>query len=167
MTESALLSTYQDFRSRLLSYLAKGSSVDEAEDLLQVVLMKAWQAHERFPNDDPPQIAKWLFRISRNTLIDRYRVTPPPALDVDLFAGILPDDQNIEDEVLLSELCHEINSHLRHLTSPQRQAVLLDFRDGLSARTAGELAGKRDGAMRALRHRGLAKLRREMAASAL
>ncbi len=74
---------WRDYGDRLRRFLvSKVASPDDAEDLLQEVLIKT---HRHLPTlNDPKKFQAWLFQIARNTLTDYYRKRHAPVSDQSL-----------------------------------------------------------------------------------
>ena len=64
---------YTNNRRFVLSYFAKLRGYDAAEDMAQEVFIKAWRAYDRF-NPEIGSAMTWLKAISRNVLIDHWKV---------------------------------------------------------------------------------------------
>ncbi len=132
----------------------------DAEDLTQLVFVKALEALPRFEVRGIP-FGGWLFRLARNTVIDHVR-TRHEHLDLD-EAGERTATEAQPAEA--AELRHELDAvaaALRTLTAEQRETIALRFFGGLSAREAAEAMGKQEGTIRGLQFRAIAALRRAL-----
>lgn len=64
---------YKQFHSELLSYIkSKVRSREDAEDILQNVFVKMSSGIDKL--DEDVKIKNWIFTVTRNTIIDYYRV---------------------------------------------------------------------------------------------
>lgn len=111
---------------------------DAAEDLTQEVLLKVHRA-----GGDPEgvdDVAAWIYRIARNTLIDHYRRTTrhpqPEALLVDVGAV-----EEVGDDAAVRELAQCLRPLIANLEPIYRDALTLVELDGLSQTSAAERAG--------------------------
>ena len=132
----------------------------DAEDLTQLVFVKALEALPRFEARGIP-FGGWLFRLARNTVIDHIR-TRHEHLELD---EALEHPTGEADPGDVAELRHELDAvaaALRTLTAEQRETIALRFFAGLSAREAAEAMGKQEGTIRGLQFRAIAALRRAL-----
>src|SRR3954453_20908684 len=110
---------------------------DTAEDLTQEVLLKVHQAGDLDGIDD---VAAWIYRIARNTLIDHYRrrTRQPPtvALPAELVAVEDPSDV-----AAVRELAQCLRPLIANLEPIYRDALTLVELDGLSQTSAAERSG--------------------------
>ncbi len=132
-------------------------NVADAEDLTQQVFLKAWQAIGRYKKAASPFIA-WLITISHNLVVDFYRTKKNKTyLDAEVTAGDLASSPEQVTEA------HFEQQHLRRaiqkLHGEQQQVVLLRFIEGFGYPEIASLMGKREGTIRVIQHRALAKLR--------
>src|SRR5436190_21841692 len=113
---------------------ARVGSPSDAEDLAQLVFVKALEALPRYESRGVP-FGGWLFKLARNVVIDHVRTRRELApLDL-LVERPHPDDGPDELAVLRQELDSVAHS-LRRLTPEQREAIELRFFAGLSAKEA-------------------------------
>jgi RNA polymerase sigma-70 factor, ECF subfamily len=132
----------------------------DAEDLTQLVFVKALEALPRFEARGVP-FGGWLFRLARNSIIDFVRTRHDHGpLDAVLERphGDVGPDQLAQTR----EQIGEVAAALESLTDEQREAIALRFFAGLSAREAAEAMGKQEGTVRGLQFRAIAALRREL-----
>ncbi len=120
-SETAFIELFNFYAPRLLSYAKKWGVGDAAPDLVQEVMLKAWQNAPRYN----PQIAgasTWLFTIARNSFIDAQRARQHfEALpdDAHFVADILPADDAIaiaEEEILVQQALAQL--------PPEQQKVI-------------------------------------------
>src|SRR5690349_5468972 len=68
-----LAEVYTKFRKSLFTYIhSKINNREDAEDILQNVFVKMTSNIEKL--SDKEKVQNWLYRITRNTIIDYYRV---------------------------------------------------------------------------------------------
>jgi len=132
----------------------------DAEDLTQLVFVKALEALPRFEARGIP-FGGWLFRLARNTVIDHVRTRHEHAdLDAaDTHAGV---DLGPHEVAMVRQELDEVGAALAALTDDQRDAIALRFFAGLSAREAAEVMGKQEGTIRGLQFRAIAAIRRNL-----
>ncbi len=132
----------------------------DAEDLTQIVFVKALEALPRYESRGIP-FGGWLFRLARNAVIDFVRTRREhselgPAAE---SSGSGPGPAELAE---LNEEIGAMRAALDALTDEQREAIALRFFAGLSAREAAEVMGKQEGTVRGLQFRAIAALRRRL-----
>ena len=152
-----------------------------AEDVVQEVLLTLWNRADRF---DPAvgSLAAWLLTIARNRAVDRLRAAgrrpqlvsiPPAGTDDEPDAGAL-ERLAAERGVLggagaagadpvaaldLAETRTALRGVLAGLPEPERTAILLAYRDGLSQSEISARLGWPLGTVKTRTRRALARLR--------
>lgn len=132
----------------------------DAEDLTQVVFVKALEALPRYESRGIP-FGGWLFRLARNTVIDHVRTRRDHA-DIEALAEQPGADPGPEAIVVARDEMATISTALATLTDEQRDTINLRFFGGLSAREAADVLGKHEGTIRGLQFRAITALRREL-----
>ncbi|HET7167887.1 MAG TPA: sigma-70 family RNA polymerase sigma factor [Candidatus Limnocylindrales bacterium] len=132
----------------------------DAEDLTQVVFVKALEALPRYESRGIP-FGGWLFRLARNTVIDHVR-TRREHLDLDTAVGQADSAAGPDDITVAQQELDAVAVALEALTDDQREAIALRFFAGLSAREAAEVMGNQEGTVRGLQFRAIAALRRQL-----
>jgi RNA polymerase sigma-70 factor (ECF subfamily) len=66
-------------------------SFDEAEDLVQETMLRAWRARESF--EGRSQLSTWLHRIATNVCLDALEHRPARVLPQDVVRAVAPDDE--------------------------------------------------------------------------
>lgn len=109
-----------------------------AEDLTQEVLLKVHRAGGDV--DGIEDVAAWIYRIARNTLVDHYRSTTrqplPDMLPVDLVAV-----DEVVDNAAVRELANCLRPLIANLDPIYRDALTLVELEGLSQTAAAERTG--------------------------
>lgn len=142
----------------------------EAEDVTSDVFIKAMVA---MPSYTPRQaFLAWLYRIARNTVIDRSRLayrrtetalTEPIAATLrDGAAGADP-----EARALAGDRRERLRTALSRLGPDQQDVLILRFIAGLSADEIGAVLGKPASTVRGIQMRGLRSLRGSLSAEDL
>ena len=161
--EAGFVAVYRDVQPRLLRYATVLVGRDSADD----VTAEAWLQINRDLRGftgDIDRFRGWSAKIVHNRAMDACRADarrpitlPPdeegqePVGDADTAASAL--------DALSTDLALEV---IAALPREQAQAVLLRAVVGLDSRTAGEVLGKRSGAVRVNAHRGLKRLARQV-----
>lgn len=109
----------------------------------------------------------WLYRIARNDVLDHFRKRGRSAGEVPLAAEALeqPADVQVEDEAESNWDRQELLGAVKSLSDDQQQVILLKLVGNLSNRQIGEVISKNEGAVKALQHRALMRLRKILEAA--
>ena len=134
---------------------------DDAKDLLQETFMKAfrfWDKYEKGTN-----IRAWLFRIMKNSYINRYRKeTREPGMvdydDVENFYDSIRDDStdsnDLQKKIYGNMLSDEVTGALQSLPEDFRTVVILCDIEGLTYDEIAEFLNCPIGTVRSRLHRG-------------
>ena len=147
---------YQQHRLSVYRYLrARVGSDEDALDLAASTFERAFANLGRFRRRDGG-VQAWLLRIARNTAIDAHRrrraTVDLATADGQLGRVALETDRRDQASVEILDL-------VARLPDDQRDALLLRYAGGLTAREIGSVIGKREGAVQKQIERGLAALR--------
>jgi RNA polymerase sigma-70 factor (ECF subfamily) len=140
--------------------LARVNVVRDAEDLTEVVFLRAFEALHRYKERGRPFTA-FLYQVARNALVDYYRQQRKnetiEAVERLPSSSPTPDDRLMEEErkAVLWEA-------LSTLPEDYQEVIRLRIMLSLPTATVGEWLGRSEGAVRVLLHRALKALRRRM-----
>ena len=162
--EAGFVALYRDMQPRLLRYATVLVGRDSAEDVTAEAWLHICRDLHRFtgPVD---RFRGWAATIVHHRAMDICRAgTRRPT------AALAPEDEREERagasdtaatalDALSTDLALDL---IAGLPREQAQAVLLRAVVGLDARTAGEVLGKRAGAVRVAAHRGLKRLAQQV-----
>jgi RNA polymerase sigma-70 factor (ECF subfamily) len=153
---------YRRHRLGVFRFLrARTASDDEAAELTAVVFWRALAAIGRYRPQGGGVIA-WLFTIARNAAIDaersrrRHRSVTADESEPEIepqASGLL------EDAVLERERLEDLRDRVQRLPAIQRDAVVLRYAGGLTAREIGGTLGKSEAAAQKILSRALDVLR--------
>ncbi|MDY7214354.1 MULTISPECIES: RNA polymerase sigma factor SigZ [Bacillus] len=116
-----------------ISYRVNDQSI--VDDLLQIVFMKI-QVH--LPNlIDERKIDSWIYRITRNTIIDFYRTKKTS----EILPDVLHFNDSAEEENFTKEATVCIRSTIKRLPEKYREALELTEFQGLSQKELSEKLG--------------------------
>ncbi len=136
-------------------------NVEDANDLLQETFMKAfrfWDKYEKGTN-----IRAWLFRIMKNSYINRYRrETREPAMvdydDVENFYDSIRDEatdsNDLQKQMYNNMLSDEVTESLQNLPDDFRTVVILCDIEGLTYEEIADFLNCPIGTVRSRLHRG-------------
>ncbi len=159
--EMALL--YRKYAPGLLTYVRmRITSEEDAEDLVVDVFLAAIE-HAKFPALSEKEKQLWLWRVTRNKVIDTYRraktrqhVTLEHGAD-SLFADEMAGP---EYAALRQEEYLDLYAHLQSLPPLQQQILRMRFGQDLSCREIATTLGKQENVVRVTLSRSLNLLRK-------
>jgi len=152
----ALYDRYVDAVYRYAYYRVRNEA--EAEDVTSDVFFKALRAMPRYRPRQP--FLAWLYRIARNTLIDRLRRLRPqiPFEDALRHPGA---DRVVDPDAGLDQLSDsvELRAAIARLTPLQQDVIILRYVEGMDTKSIGRILGRREGTVRGIEFRALGALR--------
>lgn len=145
---------------------------EDAEDVLQETLVRAWRSLDSFRQGATPR--GWLTTILVNVYRDRYRkqkrsvqTTSLEGDDLHVYEGAVHTDtsgaENPENSVLTEEISGPVLRAIQDLPAPFREALLLVDLEGFTYREAAEILGTLTGTVMSRLHRARKRLGRELA----
>ncbi len=160
---------YQEFEKEAMPHkgilynfaLRTTGNAEDARDLLQETFMKAfrfWDKYEKGTN-----IRAWLFRIMKNTYINRYRkeVREPSMVDYDdidnFYESVrdqIKDSSDLQKNLYSNTLSDEVTEALQALPDDFRTVVILCDIEGLSYEEISDFLNCPIGTVRSRLHRG-------------
>jgi len=142
--------------SRTLFAIAYGilQSPEEAEDIVQDSLVKAWKARWRVR--DPGKFPAWLATIARHKAHDVFRKRRTVPLSEQVTEPIEPEPANT------SALDQRLHSALATLPELHRAALTLRYFEEMDYRTIENSLGLTNGALRGVLGRALALMRKQL-----
>jgi RNA polymerase sigma-70 factor, ECF subfamily len=144
-------------------------SREDAEDLAQEAIVRAYEAFDRF---DGSNFKAWMLRIVTNLYINRYRQRQRGpqlgSLDDEGMVEPMSTESEIPDRVLFDEaLGAEVETALAQVPEDFRLAVILSDIEGMSYQEIADATGVPIGTVRSRLARGRAILRKHLEAFAL
>lgn len=97
----------------------------EAEDVVQEIVIKAWEKREYMATVENPQ--GWLMTLTRNKAIDKTRSKHKRTTDIDQFFNISDTGANPEHTLLQKDLLDKVKAIINAL--PEHQRTVLHLRD--------------------------------------
>lgn len=134
----------------------------DAEDLAQQVFLKAWKNIDRFEHKQGAKFSSWLYRITRNTIIDYYRTNREHADIESISEHRFIEHENekdfIDEEIKMTTIMKAISS----LSEVDQEMVIMKYVEDLPNSEIAALTEKSEGAIRVACHRALKKLKKEI-----
>lgn len=143
---------------------------DDAQDLVQETFLRAFRFFDKY---EPGTNCKaWLYRILKNTFINRYRQQHRRPNEVDFDAieethevqvrhpGLKPEDP--EERFMTSMLRRDVRLALEKLPADYREALFLSLVEGFSYREIAEMVGCPIGTVMSRIHRARKLMQRAL-----
>lgn len=162
LEEGALAAIFDEYYEAIYRYIYHYTGhVQSAEDMAAEVFQRLLEQLHAGRGPDR-HIKAWLYRVAHNVIIDEARRLSHRdhrELDEELAsAGASPEEQT--QQAILSEQAHRA---LLHLTPKQRSVIVLRFLEGMDHDEIAHILSMPVGAVKALQHRALAAMRRNLA----
>lgn len=152
MVETTTADVWEGFRSRLRGFIgARVGSPEDVEDILQDVFVKVHTGIGTVR--DETRLTSWLYRVTRNAIVDHYRRRRPS----DRLPDFLPDA--VEPDDAAEELAPFMRELVEQLPDPYREALTLTELRGLTQHAMGERLGLSASGAKSRVQRGRAMLR--------
>lgn len=155
----ALAELYDQYAPAIYAYIYRRVGDGPlAEDLTADVFVRALDAlgRGRFATTSIPA---WLYRLAHNRVVDHFRQGRRAPLPLEPWVPA-PDD--VPEVAAQNQRRAQVRAALRQLTDDQQHILALRFGEGLRAGAIAAALGKTEDAIRALQHRALAALRRQL-----
>ena len=159
--EWAWTAIYRDLVGPVTGYLAARGALDP-DDLASETFLQVARDIASFAGDESG-FRSWLFTVAHHRLLDSKRAAdrrPRPSALVEAVSE--PEGGNTEDEALSRLATAQVLSALERLTEDQRAVLALRIIGDLSLAETARVLGRRAGAVKALQHRALLALQREI-----
>jgi RNA polymerase sigma-70 factor (ECF subfamily) len=159
--QQALADIYDWYMPRVYRYVvARVGNPAEAEDLTEEVFLKMLGAIGDFRWREVP-FSSWIFRIAHNCVATHYRRSAQRGgiaaeLSEDIVDGRPDMAMAVEERITMDE----VRRASQMLPDAQREVIALRFAVGLSIADTAKALGKREGNIKALQHKAVAKLQK-------
>ena len=159
--QQALADIYDWYMPRVYRYIvARVGNTAEAEDLTEEVFLKMLGAIGDFRWREVP-FSSWIFRIAHNCVATHYRRSAQRGgiaseLSEDIVDGRPDMAMAVEERITMDE----VRRASQMLPDAQREVIALRFAVGLSIADTAKALGKREGNIKALQHKAVAKLQK-------
>lgn len=159
--QQALADIYDWYMPRVYRYaVARLGNSHEAEDLTEEVFLKLLGAIGDFRWKDVP-FSSWIFRIAHNCVATHFRraaqrggaTSEIPEDTIDMRHDLATA---VEERITIEE----VRRAAELLPDAQREVIALRFAVGLSIADTAKALGKREGNVKALQHKAVARLQK-------
>jgi RNA polymerase sigma-70 factor, ECF subfamily len=154
---------YRRYLDRVYSYaFYQLGDHHDAEDVTERTFLAALRGLDGF-TDEGATFRAWLFRIAHNAIANahrsRQRRRSAPISEIEQHPAPGADPAGV---VARADEGRAVRAALARIPADRRQAIVLRFVDGLSAREIGAVLDRSEGAARVLLHRALRDLAEEL-----
>jgi RNA polymerase sigma-70 factor (ECF subfamily) len=157
--DGAAFTTLFDAFGRTVAGYLRGRGVEDADGAANEVFLRVFTRMQHFEGDEA-QFRSWLFTIARNLAVDEQRARARRATITAISSCVAQlTSRSIENDVVADR---HVDDLLAMLTGDQRDVVLLRFVADLSIEQTAEVLGKPVSAVKALQHRALDALRKQL-----
>ena len=155
---AAFGSLYERYLDAIYHYVFyRLESHEEAEDLTELVFLRAWQALENNPPREIP-FRLWLYRIAHNAVVDHYR-TRKDQVGLEAVAHLPTPLEGPEASLARQEQAEILKRAMMLLKEEHQQVLTCRFVVGLSHAETAVIMQRNEGAVRALQYRAIVALR--------
>jgi RNA polymerase sigma-70 factor (ECF subfamily) len=157
------------YEARILRYINRIShiTVEEAEDLLQDIFIKAYRHLNRF--NPKLKFSSWIYRIAHNETINQYRKKKSYSATIDSFienddadhlAGLIEETLEIDNDYISKENAEKVNAALAKLPDKYREVLILRYFEDQSYKEISDILRKPTGTVATLINRAKSKFRK-------
>lgn len=132
-----------------------------AEDLTGDVFIRALKSIGRYTDQGKPFVA-WLYRIAHARVVDHYRQTDRRPIESDMSEQPVAVDPDIDSDLVRKQAAKTLRQAIATLTDDQQQVIIFRFVEGYRTEKVAQLMGKKPNAIKALQHRALRTLARQL-----
>lgn len=159
--QQALADIYDWYMPRVFRYaMARLGNQHEAEDLTEEVFLKMLGAIGDFRWREVP-FSSWIFRIAHNCIATHFRkVAQRGGGTAELSEDMIDVRHDLALAVEERITMEEVRVATLRLPDAQREVIALRFAVGLSIADTAKALGKREGNVKALQHKAVAKLQK-------
>ncbi|MHB1416478.1 MAG: RNA polymerase sigma factor [Chloroflexota bacterium] len=136
-------------------------SRQDAEDLTARTFMQALAHFPRYRQQGVP-FSAWLLRIAHNLVANWYRDNKREIVPLEEALSTRSHEDGPEEAATEKEERQELLAALAELPDERQQLIVLRFGHGLRAADIAVVMGRTEGAVKALLHRTLVSLRKQM-----
>ncbi len=165
--QQALADLYDWYMPRVYKYvMARVGNPAEAEDLTEEVFLKMLGAISGFRWREVP-FSSWIFRIAHNCIATHYRRSAQRGgATSELSEDMVDSRPDLALAVAERITIEEVRRASALLPDAQREVIALRFAVGLSIAETAKALGKREGNIKALQHKAVAKLQKMLVPAA-
>lgn len=147
---------YLQFSAKVKGYIyTRVNDINLAEDLCSDVFLKVYEKLDSFDNTKA-SLSTWIFTITRNTLIDYYRVRKVH----DEIPEDMALDESIEEQVCNADMLESLADALLKLEERERDIIILHYYKGEKLKDIGVKMGISYAYVKILHNKALGNLKK-------
>lgn len=152
---------WEELTTKLRPFIARRVAVEDADDVLQDVLMRMQRSLPELRDDD--RFGPWAYRVTRSAIADHQRASARRAALASLARAEGVEPLSVDaDYPAEQEVASYISAFVALLPSPYREALTLTELEGKTQREAAELLGLSHSGMKSRVQRGRQLLRQTL-----
>ncbi len=161
MEKLAFDAFYRAFAKRIYAfvYFRVGGNKAVAEDLVQDIFLKAFEAYDRF--DPAKGKSAWIYTIARNHVINSM-AKQRPAVDLEEIEGMAIVSTDGRERMAIADDERRLLEAIDALGEEEAQLVRMKYLEGWSFDELGEIMEKTPGALRVQASRAMKKLKKTL-----
>ena len=152
---------YERYLNLIYRYIrCRVSEEHSAEDLTEVVFLKAFEALDRYQERGWP-FSAFLYQIARNQLADHHR-GQPNEVSLEEAQDLESTDADMDERVIVDEKVRGMQEALEELPEDYQEVIRLRLLLDLTTTEVAVHLNRSEGAIRILLHRAIAALRKQV-----
>jgi RNA polymerase sigma factor (sigma-70 family) len=157
--EGGAFATLFDALGRSVAGYLRGRGVEDPDGAANEVFLRVFTRVGKFEGDEA-QFRSWVFTIARNLAVDEQRARVRRATVTAINGSVARlSGSNVANDVVSDR---HVDDLVASLTREQRDVILLRFVADLSIEQTADVIGKPPSAVKALQHRALNALRKQL-----
>jgi len=152
---------YEEYMSQVYGYvyMRVGRDRQLAEDLVSEAFMKALEHFDTFSEKDG-SFRAWIFKITKNHLIDYYRSSKSKSVEsLEDLGNVLQDKADIEEDAKSGIEKEKLYEALKSLPEEKRELVVMKYLTGYSYKEIAEILGEDENKIRVKTFRTIKELK--------
>jgi RNA polymerase sigma factor (sigma-70 family) len=150
---------YQRYKKTLFAYFYRLTNIAAtSEDLVQNVFQRILLYHKQFRNDG--KFTSWMYSIAHNVFIDYLRKKKRIEYSDDLTQWDLPDDNDLDENILKKEQQNILRNAINQLSQEQRETLILSRFHDLKYREIADILNVSEGTIKVRIFRAMNNLKK-------
>jgi RNA polymerase sigma factor (sigma-70 family) len=150
---------YQRYKKTLFAYFYRQTcGAATSEDLVQNVFQRMLLYHKQFRNEG--KFTSWMYSIAHNVFIDYLRKKKRIEYFDDLIQWDLPDDNDLEKNILKKEQQNILRNAINQLSQEQRETLILSRFHDLKYREIADILNVSEGTIKVRIFRAMNNLKK-------
>ena len=150
---------YQRHKKTLFAYFYRLTClVETSEDLVQNVFQRILIYHKQFRNEG--KFTSWMYSIAHNVFMDYLRKKKRVEYSDDLTQWDIPDDKNLDEDILKKEQHKILKNSIEQLSQEQRETLILSRFHELKYREIAEILNVSEGTIKVRIFRAMKNLKK-------